>query len=385
MKVLSIVNITNVDDINSDSGYIFNYLLAKQFIENGFEFDVVLPNELETAPEFSNCSIYHMDLGTTKYEMRYSFDWKSLKAIILDSKPDYIFLNICEMTAAVRALLITCQIENIKIITYCHYPALHINDENDVIYDATLDDYGLGRNIMNHIVEAVNYADYFLIQSEFAKDMIVRFANKCRTVLSKEIHVVPPPFDPLMFKTVSVKENLRKNKIIYNHRLYETYGTNELLELIKETPEWDYLITNPMVNRSKERFFSSSYPERISAVLRDIENVTMVDGSESRESYKNYISEGRLALAAYRKACVWSMAAMDCIGMGVPVIAPDFAAYREFIPSEYRYNSFSEQKELISKILNDDEFYKEARSKQQKEIEKYSPDMIFKSILSLIN
>ena len=32
MKILSYLNVSNVDDIESDSGYIFNYTIAAEFL-----------------------------------------------------------------------------------------------------------------------------------------------------------------------------------------------------------------------------------------------------------------------------------------------------------------------------------------------------------------
>ena len=46
MKILSYLNVSNVDDIESDSGYIFNYTIAAEFLSKGIEFDIIVPQEL---------------------------------------------------------------------------------------------------------------------------------------------------------------------------------------------------------------------------------------------------------------------------------------------------------------------------------------------------
>ena len=380
MRLLSILNITNIDDINSDSGYIFNYLLAEQFDRNGHIFNVILPEQMKNTDIRFTKTIYYASLGVTKYEARYSFDWNCLKNIIIRDQPDFIFVNECELTLPIKALLITYQLTNIKIIAYCHYPALHISSCNEIIIDNSLNDAGLGYCIVSDILQSVNISDYFIIQSQFAKELLVSASQNMAIPLEKEIYIVPPPHDPLLF----IQERATGNKIIYNHRLYESYGVVELLSLVERLSDISFLITNPMMNRSIDRYFSSTIPETYASLLKIKNNVTLVDGSESRLKYKDYLRDGFLSIAAYRPACVWSMAAIDCIGMNMPVVAPNFAAYKEFIPSILRYNNFEEEISLINKLQNDSSFYMKCLVQSRKVLRLLTPEKIYKTIVSII-
>ena len=380
MRVLSILNFTNIDDYNSDSGYIFNYILAEQFILNQYDFDVILPVQLRNHTVAFKGEIYYANLGVTKYEARFSFDWKGILDILIENRPDYILVNECELALPLRAMLITCALQNIKIISYCHYPALHVGANDTVKFDISLNDAGLGRRIVSDILQAVNVSDYFFIQSQFAQKLLYNAANDLHIPLEKEIHVVPPPYDPFLY----VEKSSKGHKVIYNHRLYESYGADQFLKLVHKLSDCSFLVTNPMAHRSQARFFSSTFPEKIIDLLRKEGNVSIVDGSESRLLYKEYLSQGYIGIAPYRPACVWSMAAIDCIGMNIPVIAPDIASYQEFIPVSLRYGQLEEQIDLINRLKNNRDFYETSLQESRKLLSVLSPEMVFNRIHSII-
>lgn len=54
---------------------------------------------------------------------------------------------------------------------------------------------------------------------------------------------------------------------------------------------------------------------------------------------------------------LWSMASMDCMGMGVPVVAPRYAAYPEFIPSALLYDNMQHAERILNRLLDDEEFW----------------------------
>ena len=121
------------------------------------------------------------------------------------------------MSSAFRALLDKNNFDA-KLFTYCHYPAIHIDDLKDVIIDKSLDSIGLGENIICNILCSVNISDAFMIQSDFAKNLLRRYSKKVCINLNKEIIVIHPPYDDrIMVDTIERKGS---EKILYNHRLY---------------------------------------------------------------------------------------------------------------------------------------------------------------------
>ena len=76
------------------------------------------------------------------------FPWDEMYRIILDFAPDVIFINQCELTSSIKALLIENNLSKIKLVTYCHYPALHINEIGNSVIDYTLNDSNIGQPIL---------------------------------------------------------------------------------------------------------------------------------------------------------------------------------------------------------------------------------------------
>ncbi len=376
MKILSIANISNFDDIKSDSGYIFNYLLANEFIRDNNEFAIVLPVGLNNVENFKNCKIYYSDIGTTKYSSRFAFNWDSFANIINEYEPDLIFLNQCELTSAIKALLISNKNYKTKILTYCHYPALHVDENQKSILDYSLNNEGLGETIIYNILTAINIADFFVTQSNFAKILLTDYAGQHNIELRKEIHIIPPPLDPTFYNNKE-RDFASGSNIVYNHRLYQSYGTEFLTSLIESNCDKQFLVSDPMPNRAKNRTHFNNTPSEFVQSLKTFQNVEVFNGSESRLKYKQYLSEGDIAVACYRKACVWSMAAVDCLCVGIPVVAPNFAAYTEFIPDYLRFNSLEEANKIIDKLFKDKDFYKKAVFESRKVLDSLHPNRIY--------
>lgn len=179
MKILSYLNVSNVDDIECDSGYIFNYTIASELSSRGVRVDIIFPSELRgRINKISSDSQHFVEMGHTKYEVRYHFSWNELKRLIELLQPDVIFLNQAELTAHMKALLVEMGLDQaIKIVSYCHYPALHLNDDGKPCKDYSLDNGGLGEDIIDNLFSALNIADLFFVQSNFAKRLLLDYAN----------------------------------------------------------------------------------------------------------------------------------------------------------------------------------------------------------------
>ena len=125
---------------------------------------MIIPKLLEgKALRFNLEKCFYVDMGVTKYEARYRFDWSNVEKIIHETKPDIVFNNQVELSSAFRALLDKNNFDA-KLFTYCHYPAIHIDDLKDVIIDKSLDSIGLGENIICNILCSVNISDAFILE-----------------------------------------------------------------------------------------------------------------------------------------------------------------------------------------------------------------------------
>ena len=67
---------------------------------------MIIPKLLEgKALRFNLEKCFYVDMGVTKYEARYRFDWSNVEKIIHETKPDIVFNNQVELSSAFRALL----------------------------------------------------------------------------------------------------------------------------------------------------------------------------------------------------------------------------------------------------------------------------------------
>jgi len=383
MRILSYLNVSNIDDIESDSGYIFNYTLAREFVKRGHSFHIILPLKLErTQTRFLNDMVSYINMGTTKYESRYHFEWMDVLHVIEKYHPDIVLLNQVELTATFRVLLHSTGHEAVKIFTYCHYPATHIDaDTKDVILDYTLNDYCLGENIIYNILTSINVSDVFAIQSVFARDMLLEYAKKHNITINKMIEIIPPPYDEQIYQE---PRNQFCNEILYNHRLYDSYGTAFFIDFVADNPDLSFIVTDPMSNRGEDRSKFNKSPQHNKQLLAAFSNVAVVDGG-NREKYIEAIDKCRLAVAPYRTACVWSMSIIDCYCRGIPVIGPNIASFSELIPHELLFNSSSEEKALVTRLINDEKFWRDSIRKCRQLLPQISPAVIVEKIIKTVS
>ena len=341
---------------------------------------MIIPKLLEgKALRFNLEKCFYVDMGVTKYEARYRFDWSNVEKIIHETKPDIVFNNQVELSSAFRALLDKNNFDA-KLFTYCHYPAIHIDDLKDVIIDKSLDSIGLGENIICNILCSVNISDAFMIQSDFAKNLLIRYSKKVCINLNKEIIVIHPPYDDrIMVDTIERKGS---EKILYNHRLYNSYGTDKFIEFVKKNHDMQFVVTDPMANRRSERAKYNNSPKLNRDTLKEMKNVSVFDGGE-RKKYVETIDGCCCAMAPYRTTCVWSMSVIDCYCRGIPVVAPDIAAFEEFVPKQLLYCDMEQEKKLINKLIGNPDFWYESVAMCKIFLEELSPELIVKKIIGL--
>jgi glycosyltransferase involved in cell wall biosynthesis len=360
MKILSIVNVSNTDDLTCDSGVIYQRILSKHFSVLGVEYHVVVPRSAPVSDEnFGYAILHRASLGTTRYASRFSFPWEELASIVRQGF-DVIFNNQVEITSALRALLVQEGQNKTRLVSYCHYPALWPNKGPGLCFDQSLNHAQLGLPIVLDILSAACVADCLIVQSNFAKQLIINSAEHfhigASESLNLRIKVIPPPLDPAVTRPPA---SVRKRAIVYNHRLYESYGTNDILNFVDSLSHlsMEFWVMDPMPRRSLERSRLNSSPALYRERIKKTTGATLWAGNVERSEYAAHLAAGRLALAPWREACVWSMAVLDCMALGVPVVAPAYASYPEFIPELLLFHSADEARNLVQKLLNDESFH----------------------------
>lgn len=103
---------------------------------------------------------------------------------------------------------------------------------------------------------------------------------------------------------------------MYNHRLYKSYGSEEFLSIsnkIIERFNLESVVFDSMPNRSVERAVLNGSPEYYKSIIQARSHTSLINGHVSRDVYKKNLVKNLFAMAAFRKTCVWSMAAVDCM------------------------------------------------------------------------
>lgn len=388
MKILSILNISNKDNISCDSGYIFQCILSKQFEKMGHKYVVAGANcpEFKQAKELK-CKKEYINLGTNKFSSRFDFNSDEIAKLIQKVKPDVIFNTQVELTSAIRSVLVWNKL-NIPIVTYCHYPALWANNIKSRIpeIDQSLNAGNLGNKIVFDILTALQTSDLFVIQSKFAKSLIVKAAKYYNIPYdSKKIIVIAPPADPSFLdkknKYITTLKN-RKN-YIYNHRLYKTYGTQDFIDIFDGLHKRfgiQCVVLDPMQKRSQKRASQNNTPADFVKIMSKMPGMSIAQNNKTRAEYKSILNSGFACFAPLRKACVWSMACMDCIGLGIPVIAPNMAAFPEFVPQSLLYKNKRQLNKIISKLQTNNVFVKQMSEQCFKSAHEYSPKKIVEQL-----
>lgn len=384
MKIIAVCNVSNADDPSCDSGLIYQRILSDEITKLGHEYLLLLPK----GPDYSglnfSCSTKEINLGIGRYSSRFNFDWHQLADVIHHHKPDILFNNQVELTTPLKALLVENDMPTVRLVTYCHYPALWEGEKGDAIIDSSLDNNNLGFSIVSLILSAIQVSDAFIVQSMFAANLLLKAANNYGIKLNKKISVVPPPCDPALLEPPSIKEVLNKN-VLYNHRLYKSYGTDQLLRLIKmmQNRDANFIISDPMPNRSEKRSMLNSTPKNYIMTMRNMRNVCIFSNGNDRSAYKSVIQRSALSLAAFRPSCVWSMSCIDSMGMGIPVIAPRYAAYPEFIPEDLLFSNLEQAVSLIDRILSNQSYWISMSKKSYENAMEFSPSIISGNIMKI--
>jgi glycosyltransferase involved in cell wall biosynthesis len=382
MKILSFVNISNGDDLQCDSGFIFQKLIGPALVKAGCHFCLAGPESV-TIDGIHNI---HLDFGSNKFKVRFNFEWDQIERIILDCKPDVVWINQPELSANFRAIITTNNLSS-TLLTYVHYLPIYEVNNGTITIDPSLNNANLAFPILLSLLSSIGISDYVFIQSKFAKQSLESALVKYNIKYNPEkIFVVPPPYDPFLFEPKE-EELVTDKNILYNHRLYAHYGTDHLIKLIGSISHKNgvhFTITDLFGSRNTTRKRLDESVDNFMKILSEFPQVNFVSGTCNRHYYKTIIKKSRISLAPFRKMAVWSMSAIDCLGCGVPVIAPNMGSYPEFIPPSLLYDSFDQCNSIMHDLLQSDSFCQQVRCQGKERIKELSPDKTASRILDIL-
>jgi hypothetical protein len=355
MKILSMLNVSNRERLGADSGAIFHRLLFENLARGDIECVIASPVDLG----LRNVRWARFEPGSSKYDVRFRFDWDAAARLLLAEKPELLFVNQVEQTSHFRALLVTLGLST-RLITYCHYwPVIQIG-EGSTIWDSSLDHAGLAQIIILRILAAALTSDHFFVTSEYAKALLFRSAQHYNVQIPEErVAILPCPADP-EFITAEPRSFMGSNQILYNHRLYRQYGTDFFINIARhyEQSPVKFVVTDFFGERNTDRKALDIYVDQYRTILSSLHNVIVRSDGHDRRIYRDEIVQCvDVGLAPYRLNANWSMSAVDCMGLGIPVAAPNIASFPEFVPNELLFSSQGEAIGVLDRLLSDRDFW----------------------------
>jgi glycosyltransferase involved in cell wall biosynthesis len=383
VKLLSFLNVSNRERPGCDSGVIFHRLLFSRLRRASWSCTIASPLQIR----IDGVDDAFFEVGRSKYDVRFRFDWDSAASLIVAQQPDIIFAHQVELTSHFRALLVTLGVRA-KLATYCHYwPILSIHENGVITWDPSLDHAGLAEVILFSIFSAVKTSDYFFVTSQFARELLFRAAAIYNVKLSRDtVHILPCPADPDFLTTEPRRWRIGR-RVVYNHRLYRQYGTDFFIKLANElgSSGTEFIVTDFFASRNHSRNALDPFVAEYRATLANMSNVLVRTAGDDRATYRYDILEMvNAGLGPYRLNANWSMSAVDCLGLGIPVVCPNLASFPEFVPPQLLFTSGEEARCLLERLLTDRIFWEECSRASQRVTAQFSADVVASRFASVI-
>lgn len=389
MKILSFLNVSNLQRITCDSGYNFQRLVAYEFVRAGHKFVFVSPVSIDGLPN-SHYKHISLSFGRHKYEVRFAFPWSEIEKAISTEEPDIVWLNQPELAPAFRALLNAIN-SPASLITYLHYFPYEIcENTSNLLTDPSLNINNNSLLIPLAFFNGVIASDLILLHSSFAYSLLVKGLKNFSLVLpeSLNIAIAPPPFDPFLIPSKTVSFEDRKS-IIYNHRLYTQYGTQTFIDYLKRGLYVDnhtVLVMDILGERSRERRILDPSVEKFRAAFKSMPKIKLDQNGDNRNYYKDILSQAKFGVAPFRPSCPWSMSVIDCLAAGLPVIAKKQAFFPEIIPPECLHNgSYEELYFIWERLARDELFWQDCSDAGRNMVAHLTPENVTTHLCKLFN
>ncbi|RWZ76670.1 glycosyltransferase family 1 protein [Streptomyces albidoflavus] len=356
MRVLYLLNVSNSSQLSADSGYTFANMLAPALTDAGAEVTVASPVPVGD-------SRVHFALTTspsTKYRARFDPGMDALVTLIRDRRPEVVVANQMEAAPAIRAALLEAGVDAL-IAGYCHYLPFSFADSGVLELDPAMNDRGLGRSVLLAFAAGLGACDRVLVHSSTAASWTTATAARTGVDLGDKLHIVPAPRDVRLVRDpADITPPEGSVAGVYNHRLYEHYGTARFTQLARR------LVADAPVRltvmdlfgaRSPERIRLDPSPERYLEELATMDGVAVASDRGDRVRYRNLLAGAHFGIAPFRPGCPWSMSVIDCQAMGLPVIGPRTGWLAEHLADELLFDTDEQAVQIAERLATDAEFY----------------------------
>ena len=365
MKILSFLNISNLSNLEADSGFVFQKVVLEQLVQLGH--DIIMVGSTGISQLMQKVSCIELPFSDSKYGVRFGFDWLRLKEklIPLVHDLDIILVNQSEMTLPCSILIAEILGRKIPTVTYFHYIAVQEVIDGKRIYDDSLNICNIAPFIWQRQLDAALYSDFNIIGSNFGLNLFLNAAGKDNSnLLINKFAIIPPPISNL--KIHKIKSESEIPMIIYNHRLYNHYGGFKIFEWLKELRNelhFQVLVTDPTANRSELRNKLDSSISNLKQYLQQLDFVE-IRHLKTQEEYYSNLAQIDIGLAPFRTGALWSMATVDLMAAEIPVLAPNKEVFRELIKdTDLLFDSKENFKKILKELLTNKQLrFRKSRS-----------------------
>jgi len=359
MKLVSILWPSNYPNFEADSIFVFNRMLLRHLAEfPGLDVTILGPRGMPPVAE--QVSHHTIELGRNKFSVRLGFPWAEMRDALAELKPDVVFVNMPEQALALRILVREELRLNTRIVTYVHYVPGNVTEgSGDIVVEPGMDHAGGGQLILVRLLECLYASDLVLTCSNFARNTLMSMAERLfgPDQTSAPIEVLHPPIDLAEVEAAGCRDESGVARIVYNHRLYNEYGTWDIFNLLDElydegNSEFRVLVTNPTGARNRERDTINPQVTRNIEVLAKKPYVDL-QHFDRRNDYYVALKQSVAGIAPMKANALWSMSVVDVLAVGRPVVAFNIASFSEIgLPVRDLVPDGSSFKARITQILH---------------------------------
>ena len=361
LSLLSLIFPSNYPNFAADSIYVFNRILARSIREVAPDVSLTVagPSAMPILDPAVTMREFHT--GLDKFHVRFGFDWDALRQILSEVKPDVILVNMPEQAAAVSVLAKDELGLDSRIVSYVHYVPAVVErrlEKPDVSYEPAMDAHGNGKVLILRLLEGLVASDLALVCGQFGVQLLAALAE---SHLGAKVGLPPvvalaPPVDMAESLPALTVQPASIPRVVYNHRLYDEYGTHFIFEQIIQTAKrvddpFEIVVTHPTEGRHPRRRRLNGKVDTNLEMLKQLPFVKVQHFSD-RAAYFEMLGSSWGGIAPYKPNALWSMSVMDVLAAGRPVLAFNMATFGEMgLPAEDVVNTAEGFQERLVQLI----------------------------------
>ncbi len=382
-SLLYLLNVSNPGRLSADSGLLFADILAPALLDRGVRLTVAGPVGLAD-PRAGHVEV---SAPATKYRARFAFDVDACAGLLGQVRPEVVAANQIEAAPGVRAAMLEAGTDAL-LVGYCHYLPFHVDGAGRMHLDPSLSDGDLGHPVLLAFAAGLMACDRVMVHSTVARTWLHLLAERLRLNLGDRVRVVPPPADPRLVRPAGRVLLPEAGPVgVYNHRLYEHYGTGQFVDLARRLHDAVPVrlrVMDLFGARRPDRTRLDASPERYRSLLAALGNVEVVSDYGDRARYRDLLGGALFGIAPFRAGCTWSMSVIDCLGMGLPVLTPRLGWLAEIADPELAFDHPDEAVSIVGRLVSDPGFAFAASDRAVRRVAQLAPDVVADAYLKAI-